>query len=163
AALSFLPVVVIALATPRPAPAAGYTLTTLASFNGTNGSAPTGLIFDALGDLVGTATGGGANGLGSVFVLAARSPTILTLARLQPPQRTGPDVQPGPRRPRQPLRLDQDRRGQQPGHDLRARRGRRRDHPARLRPRHRARPVRVQPLGGRRPGQRLRDGQRRRG
>jgi uncharacterized repeat protein (TIGR03803 family) len=50
--------------------AAGYasTPTTLVSFNGTNGAFPeAGLIADANGNLFGTAAGGGAYGLGTVF------------------------------------------------------------------------------------------------
>jgi probable HAF family extracellular repeat protein/uncharacterized repeat protein (TIGR03803 family) len=48
-----------------------YTLTTLASFDGTNGSEPaTGLVADAAGDLFGTTLYGGANGDGTVFELS---------------------------------------------------------------------------------------------
>ncbi|HJS87869.1 MAG TPA: choice-of-anchor tandem repeat GloVer-containing protein [Acetobacteraceae bacterium] len=46
------------------------TLTTLASFNGINGSAPGDLITDANGDLFGTTISGGASGNGTVFELA---------------------------------------------------------------------------------------------
>ncbi len=47
------------------------TPTTLASFNGTNGANPSaGLVADAAGDLFGTTSGGGANGVGSVFEIA---------------------------------------------------------------------------------------------
>jgi uncharacterized repeat protein (TIGR03803 family) len=49
----------------------GYsTLTTLASFNLTNGGNPHGLISDAAGDLFGTTQSGGANGYGTVFEIA---------------------------------------------------------------------------------------------
>jgi uncharacterized repeat protein (TIGR03803 family) len=45
-----------------------YTLTTLVSFNGADGSTPLGsLIFDASGNLLGTTSGGGANQVGTVF------------------------------------------------------------------------------------------------
>jgi len=53
----------------------------LASFNGATGSGPrAGLIMDAQGNLYGTTDGGGANGHGTVFELAAGSGTITTLA-----------------------------------------------------------------------------------
>ena len=61
--------------------AADYTLTTLASFNGTNGAFPErGLVLDAHGNLFGTVPFGGANGQGAVYELAAGSRTITTLA-----------------------------------------------------------------------------------
>ncbi|MBV8235777.1 MAG: hypothetical protein JO075_08755, partial [Acidimicrobiia bacterium] len=57
------------------------TITTLASFNGANGAYPeAGLTLDAQGNLYGTTYGGGANGHGTVFELAAGSGTIATLA-----------------------------------------------------------------------------------
>jgi len=57
------------------------TITTLASFNGTNGkSPPAGLIMDSSGNLYGTTTYGGAFGFGTVFELAYGSGTITTLA-----------------------------------------------------------------------------------
>ena len=43
---------------------------TLATFDGTNGSIPSGLIIDAAGNLFGTADQGGANGVGTVFEIA---------------------------------------------------------------------------------------------
>jgi uncharacterized repeat protein (TIGR03803 family) len=47
------------------------TLTTLVTFNGTNGGiAQSGLIADAAGDLFGTTFGGGADGDGTVFEIA---------------------------------------------------------------------------------------------
>jgi len=57
-------------------------LTTLLSFNGTNGSNPyAGLIADAAGNLFGTTSSGGADGDGSVFELVnhggAYTPTTL--------------------------------------------------------------------------------------
>ena len=57
------------------------TITTLASFNGANGSRPnTGLIEDSSGNLFGTAAGGGASNDGTVFELTAGSGAITTLA-----------------------------------------------------------------------------------
>ena len=53
-----------------------YTLTTLLSFNGSNGTVPfAGLIADANGDLFGTTEGGGANNDGTVFELVNNSGT----------------------------------------------------------------------------------------
>src|SRR5262249_27533773 len=57
------------------------TITTLASFNGSNGANPLGvLIFDSAGNLYGTTNLGGAANDGTVFELAAGSGTITTLA-----------------------------------------------------------------------------------
>ena len=57
------------------------TITTLASFNGTNGKDPIGrLIIDSSGNLYGTTYTGGAHGYGTVFELAKGSGTITTLA-----------------------------------------------------------------------------------
>ena len=55
----------------------GYgTLTTLVSFNGTNGKTPEGtLIADAAGDLFGTTAEGGANGGGTVFEIVKTGPS----------------------------------------------------------------------------------------
>jgi uncharacterized repeat protein (TIGR03803 family) len=56
-------------------------ITTLATFNGSNGANPAGsLIMDASGNLFGTAYDGGASGAGTVFKLANGSGTITTLA-----------------------------------------------------------------------------------
>ena len=56
-------------------------ITTLASFNNTNGSTPVGgLLIDSSGNLYGTTANGGASGDGSVFELAAGSGTITLLA-----------------------------------------------------------------------------------
>jgi uncharacterized repeat protein (TIGR03803 family) len=71
------------LTAPRPqdtitlkSAAASYTLTTLVSFNGANGSGPAAaLALDAQGNLFGTTLGGGAFDQGTVFEL---SPTVVT-------------------------------------------------------------------------------------
>jgi uncharacterized repeat protein (TIGR03803 family) len=55
-------------------------LSTLASFNGTNGIYPTAVALDASGNLFGTTTNGGASGDGTVFELANGSTSITTLA-----------------------------------------------------------------------------------
>jgi uncharacterized repeat protein (TIGR03803 family) len=57
------------------------TIRTLASFDGTNGESPfAGVTLDANGDLFGTASGGGANNMGTVWELAKGSSTITALA-----------------------------------------------------------------------------------
>ncbi len=58
------------------------TITALASFNGTNGSSPySGVTMDASGNLYGTATNGGANGVdGTVWELAKGAKSITALA-----------------------------------------------------------------------------------
>jgi uncharacterized repeat protein (TIGR03803 family) len=57
------------------------TITPLASFNGTNGQQPVaGVTFDANGNLFGTASNGGASGIGTVWELAKGSSTITPLA-----------------------------------------------------------------------------------
>lgn len=60
---------------------ANPTLTTLATFNGSNGSSPMGgLIADGQGNLYGTTGYGGANGAGTVFQLTTgANPTFTTL------------------------------------------------------------------------------------
>jgi uncharacterized repeat protein (TIGR03803 family) len=56
-------------------------ITTLASFNSTNGTKPPGgLVLDGRGDLFGTTSEGGAWGYGTVFEVAAGSGAITTLA-----------------------------------------------------------------------------------
>ncbi len=60
------------------------TLTTLASFKGSNGSHPLGtLIMDGDGNLFGTTSLGGSKGHGTVFELPATSSSILTLYSFQ--------------------------------------------------------------------------------
>ncbi len=58
------------------------TITTLASFNGTNGKSPMygGVVMDASGNLYGTTAYGGASNDGTIFELAQGSGTITTLA-----------------------------------------------------------------------------------
>ena len=69
-------------------------LTTLASFNGTNGAAPrAGLILDGSGNLYGTsAAGAGAARYGSVFELAQGGGTITTLASFNETDGAGPEA-----------------------------------------------------------------------
>ena len=56
-------------------------LSTLASFTGTNGGSPQGnLIMDASGNLYGTTSSGGASGDGTVYEVARGGGTITTLA-----------------------------------------------------------------------------------
>ena len=57
------------------------TITTLASFNGTNGATPlSGLVLDSQGNLYGTTSQGGASNDGTVFEIVKGSNTITTLA-----------------------------------------------------------------------------------
>ena len=56
-------------------------VTTLASFNATNGEDPeAGVIFDSAGNLYGTTYGGGSNGDGTVFEVASGTQAVTTLA-----------------------------------------------------------------------------------
>ena len=65
---------------PQPA-FAGLAITTLASFNITNGSTPNGgVILDSSGNLYGTTAYGGANGDGAVYEIANGTTTISDLA-----------------------------------------------------------------------------------
>jgi uncharacterized repeat protein (TIGR03803 family) len=58
-----------------------HAITTLASFDGTNGQAPyAGVLLDSSGNLYGTATAGGALGEGTVFEVASGSNAITALA-----------------------------------------------------------------------------------
>jgi uncharacterized repeat protein (TIGR03803 family) len=62
-------------------PAGSHTITTLATFNGANGSTPEGnLVEDTSGNLFGTTLSGGASGNGTAFEVQAGSNTITTLA-----------------------------------------------------------------------------------
>ena len=82
------------------------TITTLASFNGTNGHHPhRRLVLDGQGNLYGTTDGGGADGDGTVFEIAAGSNTITTLASFNSTNGAS-RRRPGPGRPGQPLRHD---------------------------------------------------------
>jgi autotransporter-associated beta strand protein/uncharacterized repeat protein (TIGR03803 family) len=61
-------------------PVGSGTVTTLASFDGVHGSGPfAGLLLDSRGNLFGTTTAGGGNGLGTVFELVSGSHAISTL------------------------------------------------------------------------------------
>ena len=58
-----------------------FTLTTLASFNGANGSEPYGnVIVDAAGNLYGTTNSGGSDNKGTVFEIAKGNNSVTTLA-----------------------------------------------------------------------------------
>jgi uncharacterized repeat protein (TIGR03803 family) len=57
-----------------------YTITTLASFDGSNGEEPNGVVLDSSGNLFGTTRYGGAIGSGSVFAIAQGSGAITTVA-----------------------------------------------------------------------------------
>ena len=71
-------------------PATGL-LTTLATFDGTNGDAPNGdATIDAAGNLYGTAAAGGANDAGTVWELPAGATAILPLANFGGTVGTGP-------------------------------------------------------------------------
>jgi uncharacterized repeat protein (TIGR03803 family) len=67
-----------------------YTLTNLVTFDGTNGSGPSGLISDAAGNLYGTTCGGGVNGDGTVFELAAGTHALSTLVSFNGTNGSGP-------------------------------------------------------------------------
>src|SRR3954467_9423696 len=63
-----------------PSLLAAPTLTTLVSFNGSNGYEPAGsLLADSAGNLYGTTTRGGANNYGSVFKLNIQTQLLTTL------------------------------------------------------------------------------------
>jgi uncharacterized repeat protein (TIGR03803 family) len=65
-------------------------ITTIATFNGTNGSEPSGLVEDSSGDFFGTAEAGGASFDGTVFEVASGSGGITTLATFNGANGTGP-------------------------------------------------------------------------
>jgi uncharacterized repeat protein (TIGR03803 family) len=83
--------VVAAIALASAAPVFGqYSVTTLATFNGANGSEPPGrLVVDSGGNLYGTAYQGGANNGGTVFEIVKGSNTVTTLATF--PAATNPN------------------------------------------------------------------------
>jgi uncharacterized repeat protein (TIGR03803 family) len=66
------------------------TITTLASFDGTDGKSPGGLVMDSTGHLYGTTGSGGASNFGTVFRLAKNSGAITTLATFNPTNGTFP-------------------------------------------------------------------------
>jgi uncharacterized repeat protein (TIGR03803 family) len=66
------------------------TITTLASFNGTNGNQPSDLVLDASGNIFGTTLRGGANSSGTVFEILKGSSTIVTVASLSSATGTSP-------------------------------------------------------------------------
>jgi uncharacterized repeat protein (TIGR03803 family) len=69
------------------------TITTLASFNGTNGSFPyPGLLMDSRGNLYGTTFSGGASNDGTVFELTKGSGTITTLASFSGKNGSNPEA-----------------------------------------------------------------------
>ncbi len=69
------------------------TISTLASFNGSNGTLPLGgVVVDGQGDLYGTAYEGGASGAGTVFEIAEGSSTITTLASFNLDNGAGPEA-----------------------------------------------------------------------
>jgi uncharacterized repeat protein (TIGR03803 family) len=68
------------------------TITTLASFNGTNGANPNGgLVLDGQGNLYGGTWNDGANGNGAVFEIAKGSNTITTIASFNIANGAAPD------------------------------------------------------------------------
>ena len=71
-----------------------HAFTTLVAFDGVNGAVPltTGLIADAAGNLYGTTAQGGANGLGTVFKVAADSRALTTLATFDGPNGATPEA-----------------------------------------------------------------------
>ena len=88
------------------------TITTLASFNGTDGAKPfANLVIDQHGDLFGTTSSGGASGRGTVFELGAGSNTITTLASFSFSNGSCPRGGPDHGRQRRPLGYDRRRGG----------------------------------------------------
>jgi uncharacterized repeat protein (TIGR03803 family) len=80
-------------------------ITTVASFNGSNGAVPlAGVTFDSSGNLFGTTQGGGASGEGTVFEIAKGSTAINTVASLQRLERWRPRGRHHFRQQRRPLR-----------------------------------------------------------
>jgi uncharacterized repeat protein (TIGR03803 family) len=71
--------------------ASGYTIKSLASFNGTDGSNPEGLIADSTGDFFGATQNGGGNNQGTIFELPQGNANIVTLASFNPSNALVPD------------------------------------------------------------------------
>jgi uncharacterized repeat protein (TIGR03803 family) len=72
--------------------AGSNTITTIASFDGANGSTPYGTVgFDAFGDLFGAASAGGASNDGTVFEIPAGTSTIVVLHSFSGPDGATPD------------------------------------------------------------------------
>ncbi|HUB27997.1 MAG TPA: choice-of-anchor tandem repeat GloVer-containing protein, partial [Tepidisphaeraceae bacterium] len=69
------------------------TISTIASFDGTDGQKPEdGVVIDSSGDLFGTTNTGGASGDGTVFEIASGSNTITTLASFDGTNGANPDT-----------------------------------------------------------------------
>lgn len=81
---TMLPVVVMESVEPRTL-LSDYTMTTLASFYGTNGGpTPAGnVVVDVAGDVFGATSGGGTYGDGTIFEIAAGSQSVTTLASFE--------------------------------------------------------------------------------
>lgn len=87
----FRSIALVFLSFPSFGTAATYSLTTLVSFNGANGSSPfSGLTFDASGNLYGTTITGGAYGYGTVFEVAAGTHSLSTLHSFSGPDGASP-------------------------------------------------------------------------
>ncbi len=72
---------------------ASMAITTLVSFNGANGAAPSaGVLLDSLGNLFGTCTYGGDNGDGTVFEIASGSGAVTTLASFNATNGSSPEA-----------------------------------------------------------------------
>ena len=105
------------------------TITTLASFNGTDGAQPeAALIMDSSGNLFGTTATGGAANDGTVFELAHGSGTITTLASFNGTNGAEPVAGADHGQQRQSVRHNVWRRWRR--HGLRAGQGQRHDHHA---------------------------------
>ncbi|MBY0522984.1 MAG: Ig-like domain repeat protein [Gemmataceae bacterium] len=68
----------------------GYSFTTLHSFNGTDGSAPAGLISDSAGNLFGATTGGGEGNNGTIFRVAKDTGAVTMVAAFNGTNGAGP-------------------------------------------------------------------------